>query len=694
MPASAAWSLSGRMKRMTSKDYPDSICDISEKDFWSHVRVPARGEGVEHLEKAVRLGRAGQKAAAYKALAEYHRAALQDVWDLERSRVLAESAHPHQKAEDVLKLKIAGWHDHTVQFKSKIDWDSAGFGEIGKYGLHILTWMTPAIRRFIERREERYRKGLIGIIESYYRSRNSVQPHRVVYYELGSWAKTKVLLPLYLALINEGEIAGRTVEAFVKLFLGFARSLKHCQKSYRDGNHQIVGCSGLFRLARVFPEFSESRTWEKAAMRYLLEHLRREFYSDGSHGERCWGYGFMSLNGILGVYDMAQCRGGLGKDEGYFLRKIRSAFRWFARTLGPDELKPEYGDCHLGSGSGIIDKALRYFPKGTGRDLGIDRSRSCLLKPSGFAIMRNGGESASAYLNITFGKFAGWHSHIDVLNLNFWALSKPLIEEAGRFDGYDNPLDTLFRTPKYHNVVTIDGQHFDCADADDVRGRDVFWHSSPEIDYFSACHKAYKYYRLGSESANAVVRRTVVFVKDPGYALVFDSVRRLESPEPAGMAITQNWHSPFPFTVAGPGLVRTKGRPAMLLAFARTENLRRLETGVDFAGDEVTVKSTWSDRYHLRARRWMPTDENADVVGFATLLYPFKGATPKVTIRPVSMKGAELFQAEAFEIRTPSGRDIIVLNPERLDGLVWNGRKFTARCLVELGRGREKVVVG
>ncbi|MDY7009604.1 MAG: heparinase II/III family protein [Planctomycetota bacterium] len=679
---------------MKSKDYPDSICDISEKDFWSHIRAPARGEGIEHLTEAVRLGLTGRKDAAYKALAEYHCLALKDVWILERERIEREPPHPRQKAEDVLKLRITASHDHTVQFKSKIDWDCDEFGEIGKYGLLGLSWLTPAIRRFIERGEKRYGDCLIDIIDSYYAARNSVHPQRPVYYELGSWGKARNLLPLYLSLINTGEVVGRTVEAFVKLFLGFARSLKRCQKSCREGNWQIVGCSGLFRLARIFPEFSESRTWEKTALRYLREHLRKDFFSDGGHSDRCWGYGFMSLNGILDAYDMAQCRGGLGKDEGYFLRKIRSAFRWFARTLGRDELKPEYGDCKLGSGRGIIDKALRYFPKGAGRDLRIDRSRSYLLKPSGFAIMRNGGESDSAYLNITFGKFAGWHSHMDVLNLNFWALGQPLIEEAGRFDSYDNPLDTLIRTPEYHNVVTIGGQHFDCAVADDVRGRDVFWHSEPEIDYFSACHTAYKYYRLGSESANAIVRWTVVFIKDPGYAFVFDSVRRLASPEPAGMAITQNWHSPFPFAPVRPGLVRTKGRPAMLLALARTENLRRLETGVDFAGDEVTVKSTYSDRYHLRARRWMPIAEHDGVVGFATLLHPFKGATPNITVRPVEAKGAELFRAEAFEVRTPAGRDVFVLNPERLDGMVWKGRKFASRCLIELGQGHRKVVIG
>ena len=695
---------------MKSKKYPDSICNISEKDFWSHVRVLPNGEGIEYLTRAVHLGRTGRKDAAYKALAKYHRAALQDVWDFERERILTEPPHPYQKAEDVLKLKIFGYQNRSVHFKSEIDWNTDAFGEIGKYGLHSLHWLTPAIRRFIKRRERRFRNRLVDIIESYYAARNSVYPQRMVYYELGSWNKSKILLPLYLALINDGDIPARTIEAFVKLFLGFARSLKQCQKSYRDGNWQIVGCSGLFRLARVFPEFSEAKTWEKTALRYLKEHLEKDFFSDGGHSERAWGYGFMSIKGICDAYDMALCRGGLGKDQDYFLRKIRNAFRWFAKTLGPDELKPAYGDDRIGSGNKIIDTALRYFPKGTGRNLGVDRSKSYLLKPSGFAIMRNGDKANSAYLNITFGKFAGWHSHMDTLNLNFWAMGKPLLEECGRFDSYDNPLDTLLRTPACHNVVTIDGQHFVGSmridkqdarrpgplrfdDAQDVCGRGIQWHSSPEIDYFSAYHTAYKHYSLSSESINALVRRTVVFVKDPGYALVFDSVRRLASPEPAGFALTQNWHSPFPFTVVGPGVVRTKGSPAIALAFAREENLRRLETGVDFAGDEVTVKGIWPDRYYLRARRWMPIPEFTGTVGFTTLLYPFKGMMPKISIKPLKAKGTVLFRAEAFEVRTPAGKDTFVLNPERLEGVIWNGQEVSARCLVELGRGRGKVIV-
>ena len=47
---------------------------------------------------------------------------------------------------------------------------------------------------------------------------------------------------------------------------------------------------------------------------------------------------------------------------------------------------------------------------------------------------------------------------------------------------------------------------------------------------------------------------------------------------------------------------------ACLLAFARDECLRRLETGADFAGDEATGTGEYPERHYLRARRWMPVE--------------------------------------------------------------------------------------
>ena len=684
---------------MKLKGYPDSICDIGEKDFWSAMCAPKSGPGREILAEAIRLGEAGRKTRAYARLAEYHRASLAGEWDLLRRTVQdAPPSHPArsgQTAEDVLRHKIHTWHTTVVQFGEEIDWD---FDKTDKYGFHYLGWLAPAVQRFLAKGEKRYRDGLMEIVVSYYRARNRVrhpkQSIHLVYYELGAWAKTKALLPLYLALLHSGEIPAATHEAFMKLFLGFARSLYQRQQSYRGGNWQIVGCSGLLTLAYVFPEFAQRSAWKRRALKYLKAHLTRDFYADGGHKERCWGYGYMSLNGVIDAYRVAERHDGLGKDAALFRRTIRAAFRWFARTLGPKERKPAWGDCQLSSGSGILDAGRAFFPAGIGRGLGVDRGASCSLKPSGFAIMRNGEAPRSAYLNISFGPWAGWHSHMDTLALNFWAEGEPLLEEVGRFGGYGEALTIVFRAPESHNQLTIDAMHYDIMNTHTRAGRDPVWHSTPEADFLTAWHRAYRNQPNEPQSVWAIVRRTVVFVKDPGYALVFDGAWKESSfgQDGPGFSVTQNWHSPFPFKVVAPGVVRTKGRAACLLAFARGEYLRRLETGADFAGDEATGTREYPERHYLRARRWMPVQYQG-ASGFGTLLYPFSGKMPRASIRPLPLKGAPKYRADAFEVTTPRGRDVIVLNPDQMPGLSFRGKLFPHRARLRLGNRRGEVVV-
>lgn len=669
--------------------YPDSVSDISDNDFWNSINF-SRGDKPSLLAAAVEAWRAGARAAAWRQIAAHHRQSLARQWEFERKRLSnSYDKAAARQAADVLNLKIAGWHSQTVQFKGKIDWNY-NWGESSQYGFHYMGWLEPVVKKLAaDGNDEGLREFLIGLVESYYAARNRIdwQIPRLhpVYYELGAWAKTCVFLPLYMALPNTGELPPRAIEAFLKLFLGFGRSLLMRQNGYRPGNWQIVGCSALFRLARTFPEFAESRAWERAALLRLREHLEKDFFSDGCHGERCWGYGFMSLSGIAAMFRAAQLTGGLGRDQALFLRAIRNGFRWFAKTLGPNELKPEYGDCRLDSGRHILDAALDFFPKGTPRHLGVDRKRSYFLEPSGYAVMRNGDSPDSAYLNVTFGKSPGGHSHPDLLNMNFWALGAPLIEEVGRFGSYDQPLSPVFRAPESHNQITLDAKPYNNVG---LAAGDVLWRSTPECDYFSARHCAVPGF---------IVRRTIAFVKNPGYALVMDSAMAAGPLAHTIFSLTGNWHSPYPFKVLRPGAARAGAGPAMLVAQAETMHLRRTETGTDFSGGEVNgqdpVCNPYPERYWLRFRRWLPVG-SLGAVGFVTLLYPFARGQPRASARIVEMPGRVPYRIEACEVLTPAGRDLFVLNPERLPGARWAGRPFRSRALVQLSRGRGRMVVG
>ena len=687
---------------MSHIKYPKYICDISERAFWSAMQAPG---GETALTAAIRLGKAGQKARAYARLGEHHRRTLADELAVYRRDLFTLMPNTGQTAEDLLRHRIATWHATIVDFGPEIDWN---FANTDQYGFHYLGWLAAGTHRVLETGEPVYRDCLRDIVTGYYHARNRldhpISTMHLVYNELGAWAKTRALLPLYLGLLDTGELPVDAHEAFMKLFLGFARSLYDHETHYRSGNWQIVGASALLTLARVFPEFTERDAWEARALHYLKAHLTDDFYADGGHKERCWGYGFMSLSALTNAYQVARRHGGLGADERLFLRGIRQAYRWFAKTLGPAERSPAFGDDELGSGSRILDAAQPIFPAGTGRYLGIDRTKSCCLKPSGFAIMRNGDAPESAYVNLSFGAFAGWHAHMDCLSLNFWALGKPLLEEVGRFGGYGEGLTILFRAPESHNQLTIDGMHYDCVDHNATgagvtgcgweghpdfasrAGRDPVWHSTPEADFFTAWHAAYRANWREPQTLDLHVRRTVVCVKDPGYVLVSDVAWEPQSNhEGPNFSVTQNWHSPFPFQVLAPGVARTVGGPACLLAFAPQPCLRRLETGADFAGEEAPAGKEYPERHYLRARRWMPV-EHRGATGVTVVLYPFHGEPPAVSVETLPLAGIPLFRGVAFAVTTPRGRDIIVLNPDRLPGVTFDGQPFTERCLVRLGR--------
>jgi hypothetical protein len=620
------------------------------------------------------------------ALARQHRHSLRKEWAVWQEEARKLDIPSDSVITDLLHNRIAGWYDGIVDFGDEISWKTDAFGH-NLNGFYNMKWLDPALIAYAQNDNEVIGEWLGKVITSFYAVRNDFKPNRPgdiktvgstpVFHVVGIKERVSRLLKVYLSLLQVN-LATPAVALCQKIFLGYARYLYAYASSLDlSGREQVsfglAGVYPLLQLSILFPEFKESDKWFVCAEDKLTQLLQKEFFTDGGYAQRVWGYGGGHLSRLIGLYLCAQRQ---RHSISGLLPFLKKAYRWYAKTLGPNELMPSYGDCGLNrdEGKAIINRALDIF--GTAdRTLGVDITKSCCLSPSGFVIMRNGASEDSTYLNLSFGKFAGWHSHQDLLSLNLWSHGQTLLEEVGRWGPYQNHRNTEFYMPEAHNLFLIDGMLYDCRREGAI---DINWYSDEWVDCFTAIHRAYRYDNYdysgpGSHTINALVRRTVVFVKDPGYALVVDHAADENATE-FRHAVSQYWHSPFPFEVLAPNQVRTQGNSSCLLTFARTEGLQKLDCRCDFPCPD----NEWYIRHTLRARRWGDWQE-AGMAGFATCLYPFRGDTPSVRMRPLKATECLPYQTEGYEIITPGRRDKILLNPQRLKGVIIDSEVISGR---------------
>ena len=637
------------------------IENITEADLWSSLR-PVPG-----LKKAIAAGRSGRKAAAYRLLGEYHAKSLASeasafattVGDaVRRSKDVAAIRN---KADTVLRHEIDGWHSRVQKFGKVIDFN-ADFGQSGQYGFHYLGWLLPVLQQYVRTGDTKYRDGLIDIIKQYYDQRAKLKWRiptlHPVYYELGAWAKTNLILPAYACLVREEQVDVKAREAMLKLLLGFGRSLHRiAEPGYRAGNWQIVGCAGLYWLGAALPEFAESAAWRRRGADRIRQHAEKDFFADGGHGERCWGYGTMSLSGMHTFYKAAVRHHRLKPaQQRDWQRFFHRCWRWYAASTTPSRHGLNYGDGTITDMTDTLKQAVAHFPQlGRGPGLlGVDRSTSNVLRPSGYAFMRSGDKPDAPFMSINFGGHGGFHTHDDLLDFTIWRWGEPLIEEVGRFGSYDNPLDPMFRSARSHNQVVLENLPMDRRSHE---GRDVRWLVSDAVDMFSAWHEAY---------APVRTQRQIMFVK-PDYWVVYDVIIDSEY----GFQATSYLHGVKPFRSIADGKWRLAGSPSCLVAAAEPQSIRRVETGTDYTVDNLgdrakdpETRRLMGERHRMGLMKWNDIG-NHQPITFAMLLAPFKGAVPRASIGAVKLTGDDTDRARAYAVNFRGRRDVFVFNPGR-----------------------------
>ena len=656
--------------------FKQRILNISEEDFWSSLS-PVKG-----LERAIAAGKAGKRDLAYRLLGEYHARTLAVEADAFRDRVAAESKdasalqRTREAADLVLRRDIHGWASQHIQFGPVIDFN-ANFGRSGQYGFHYLGWLRPELDQYVASRETKYRDDFVAITRQYYDQRTGlvlrIPTLHPVYYELGAHAKTEIFLPAYAVLAGEKSLDTAAREAMLKLLVGMARSLYRMQTEYRPGNWQIVANQSLYHTAVAFPEFQESEAWRQKALELLKAHAEKDFFADGGHGERCWGYGHMSLGSIANFYRTALLHKALDANaQAYWTAFLKRGYQWFAASTAPGNYTLNYGDGEIGRADNIIAEAIKLFPelgKAPGM-LGIDRSVSAILRPSGYAFMRDGDAPDAPFMSINFGNWGGGHTHDDLLDFSIWRFGQPLIEEVGRYGSYDNPLDPFFRSKEAHNQIVLEDITMNRRES---RGQDILWSATPEADFFSGWHEAFPKVR---------VQRQIVFVR-PDYWVVFDAVKADEYI----FQVSNTLHGVRPFRILDEGRARLEGSPSCLVVSAKPGELRRLTTQVDYAPKDFTGRGQYemaNERHRLTAMKWRDVGDQRPIT-FATLLIPFQGdEPPDIKLAPLAVSGDATGQAEAYTVTWKGRTDTLVFNPAGA-ALTVAGRSVSAPMAAGIG---------
>lgn len=665
---------------MARRTLNDRIFDLTDSELWSSLKADAGDTHAADLRTAILLGKAGQHDEAAEALTSYHQTSRQHSW--QRLRTRAAGAKPIDRATCRRFMREAS--ADSIRQNPNLDVDNRA------------EKLLAVLHDTVSRGDASQCDYLCDVLEAMFGRQGKLFLLRYpIHGMLGIYDQFHMFWWLYLAAANVGHVRPRSTRCAMKLILAVGRAQRKQCDRYFVHNIFTAGCYGLFFLSRTMAEFAESGEWDPHALKMLDTDWDRSFYpADGGHLERNWGYGLHTIGRHQHIWNFAHETGGMGKIEAHYKRGLMRAYQFYPYTLDANGMSPGFGDEGLGDLNEIIDRALAsgLFPKGTGRDLGIDTTKSYLMEGCRVAIMRNGNAKADSYANITYGEFAGWHSHMDLLSMNFRANGELLLEEVPRFGPYEGPMDLLWRCDKAHNQLLVDGFHHDSRP---YVGEDVHWYSDEQVDYFSACHRAHREVPSNEHqpylmSQNLIVRRTMVYVKRGGYVLVMDAVLP-DGGSDFNRATSQWWHSPQGFTVLKPGLARTNSRKGCAMAWAYADTLRRMEPGDDYLPSESNVPhhKPVSDRWHsLRVRTWDDEVDRPGALGFITALVPFNGKMPDVSVEPLPLTGRQGYRVEAVRVTSPHGKDVFVLNPERLKGVTYRKQAVTQRAIISLAGKR------
>lgn len=376
-----------------------------------------------------------------------------------------------------------------------IDVTGAALGRSQRYGFHYLRWLEPLARAYTLTGDSRYPQTFSTLIRRWEEERDNVvgqwQGLDVIWYSLGCWCRSAVLLPALAAFGDALDADGWLTT--LTTVIGGSRWMAEEHTAFRHGNWQLVAATQLLHAGYVLPDLAEAPGWRERGSHLIREHLALDFYPDGGHYERSPGYHMMCLRNLQ-LAAAADRRYGTGELAEH--PRLHQAHQWIATLVTAAGWAPAFQDSPLEwpgkellTGAWLLQDAemLRIA-----RDLlpaeAFARELACLpVEAAAWAEAHpsdhpTGTAPTPATTAVALG-YSGYtllctepgvravinhgphiehelesHSHRAVLDLVLDRAGTPLLWEAGGPPHYDDPrYQSWFQDAVGHNAVSRDG---------------------------------------------------------------------------------------------------------------------------------------------------------------------------------------------------------------------------------------------
>ena len=475
-------------------------------------------------------------------------------------------------------------------------------------------------------------------------------------------------VPCFYHFLNSPEF---TPDFLVTMLTSMVEHARHTRmyytrhKSYFNvsPNWGLMESNGLAHMGILFPEFKKAKDWQCEAMSRFEEQIRMQLCEEGMQVERASGYHLVCTFCFMQIMDLA-LRNNVRISDTYkqnaekmidFVVSIMKPHGVYPMLKDADEsdvfgerasyglwedinnlnMLEDHNDLRwvLKAGARLFNRSDMLWIATHGEQGEKPQLGSIAMPDSGFCTMRTGWDHDDLYCVYTCGKLGVMdqscvHGNADALSVDVSGYGETLLIDPGRYL-YEGPWRVWFKSTSAHNTVTVDGH-----DSSELADEWMFktkaestlhaFSSTERFDYVDGSHDGFE--RLSDPVTH---RRRIVFLKSR-FWLVVD-----ELTAEARHQYDQYWHlSPQANVDQDRDLSVTAAcdnRAGILIKPILTDGLSVQQHRGSTDPIQGWVSYDYAVKVAAPTVQYSKTAEQSTTL--ATLLVPFRGEAPDVTVR-------------------------------------------------------------